>query len=70
MVLVMTPVALRSPVGRQEWQYARQCGVCVCPVVGSDALGFNAMPRWMAKLHFYHLDKEWETFVNYLKHPC
>ncbi len=26
--------------------------------------------RWMSKAHFYHLDREWQTFVNYLKSPC
>ena len=35
MVLVMTTAALRSPVVRKEWQYARQRGVCVYPVVGA-----------------------------------
>ena len=70
MVLVMTPAALKSPVVRKEWQYARQRGVCVYPVVADEALDFKAMPRWMSNAHFYHLDKEWQTFVNYLKSPC
>ena len=70
MVLVMTPAALKSPAVRKEWQYARQRGVCVYPVVADEALDFKAMPRWMSNAHFYHLDKEWQTFVNYLKSPC
>ena len=70
MVLVMTPAALKSPVVRKEWQYARQRGVCVYPVIADEALDFKAMPRWMSNAHFYHLDKEWQTFVNYLKSPC
>ena len=28
------------------------------------------MPKWMRDSHFYDLDHEWETFVNYLKAPC
>lgn len=70
MMLVMTPGALASPIVRQEWQYARQRGVCVYPVIGAPGLDFSAMPRWMASAHFYNLDKEWATFVNYLKSPC
>jgi len=70
MVLVMTPAALASDVVRREWQYARQRGVCVYPVIGSPDLDFSAMPRWMANAHFYNLEKEWQIFVNYLKSPC
>ena len=70
MLLVMTPGAIRSPIVRKEWQYARQRGVCIYPVIGARDLGFAGMPRWMSKAHFYNLDKEWETFVNYLKNPC
>jgi WD40 repeat protein len=70
MVLVMTPGALASPVVRKEWQAARQCGVCVYPVMGAPNLDFDAMPRWMSRAHFFDLDKEWQTFVNYLKSPC
>jgi hypothetical protein len=44
MVLVMTPAALNSPLVRKEWQYARQHGVCVYPVIGS-ALDFSVLPR-------------------------
>ena len=70
MLLVMTPGAIRSPIVRKEWQYARQRGVCIYPVIGARDLDFAGMPRWMSKAHFYDLDKEWETFVNYLKSPC
>jgi len=49
MVLVMTPAALKSAVVRKEWQYARQRGVCVYPVIADDALDFKAMPRWMSR---------------------
>ena len=53
LVLVMTPTALTSRVTRKEWQYARQQGACVYPVMGApaDALDFGSMPRWMSKAH-------------------
>jgi WD40 repeat protein len=72
LVLVMTPAAIVSEESRREWRYARQAGVCVYPVKGvPDAeLNFDAMPLWMRKAHFFDLDREWETFVQYLKSPC
>ncbi len=71
MVLVATPAAMESAIVRKEWRYARQQGVCVYPVqVPGLALDFAAMPRWMRDSHFYDLDKEWDTFVNYLQSPC
>jgi len=72
LLLVMTPAALKSPITRKEWRYARQQGVCVYPVkaVPDAELDFENMPQWMRKAHFYDLDHEWETFVNYLKSPC
>lgn len=71
MVLVMTPAALRSPVVRKEWRFARQRGVCVYPVKGvpDTDLDFAGMPLWMRKAQFFDLDQEWQTFVNYLKSP-
>ncbi|TVR25446.1 MAG: hypothetical protein EA396_00075, partial [Anaerolineaceae bacterium] len=49
----------------------RQQGVCVYPVqVPGLPIDFDALPRWMRDSHFYTLDREWETFVNYLKSPC
>ncbi|MBZ0279540.1 MAG: TIR domain-containing protein, partial [Anaerolineae bacterium] len=71
MVLVATPEAMQSPIVAKEWRRARQEGVCVYPVqVPGLPIDFNALPRWMADSHFYNLDKEWDTFVNYLKSPC
>ena len=71
MVLVMSPAALQSEITRKEWRYARQQGVEVYPVKGvPDAeLDYDAMPRWMSKAHFFDLDHEWDTFINYLKSP-
>jgi hypothetical protein len=71
MVLVATPAAIASAVVKKEWRYARQQGVCVYPVqVPGLPLDFPAMPKWMRDSHFYNLDHEWATFVNYLKAPC
>jgi tetratricopeptide (TPR) repeat protein len=71
MVLVATPASMQSTNVRREWRYARQKGVCVYPVqVPGSPIDFDKLPRWMRDSHFYDLDKEWETFVNYLKNPC
>jgi WD40 repeat protein len=71
MVLVATPAAIASSVVKKEWRHARQQGVCVYPVqVPGLPLDFASMPKWMRDSHFYNLDKEWDTFVNYLKSPC
>jgi WD40 repeat protein len=72
MILVLTPAAVRSPVVRKEWRYARQQGVCVYPVKGvPDAeLDYAALPRWMRKAHFYDLDSEWPNFIAHLRAPC
>ena len=74
LVLVLTPAALRSTWVRKEWRYAREQGVCVCPVKGPPHADTNALrsalPRWMNQAHAYDLDKEWERFVLFLKSPC
>lgn len=70
MVLVITPAAIESAVIRKEWRYARQQGVCVYPVQGNTTIDFASLPRWMNKAHFFDLEHEWETFINYLMSPC
>jgi TIR domain len=69
LVIVMTPAAITSEMTRKEWRYARQRGVNVYPVKGRpDAeLDYASLPNWVRKAHFFDLDREWETFVNYLK---
>ena len=69
LVIVMTPAAMQSEMTRKEWRYARQSGVNVYPVKGcpDTELDYSSLPNWMRKAHFFDLDKEWETFVNYLK---
>jgi WD40 repeat protein len=72
LVLLATPAALGSATVRREWRYARQRGVAVYPVTGfDDASGtadidvdFDALPRWMRRVHFYDLRHEWNKFVN------
>ncbi|MDQ2922132.1 MAG: NB-ARC domain-containing protein [Acidobacteriota bacterium] len=66
----MTPAAIESAIIRKEWRYARQQGVCVYPVQGNTAVDFARLPRWMSKAHFFDLEHEWETFINYLMSPC
>ena len=66
LILILTPAAVHSPVIRQEWRYARQRGVCVYPVKGvtDTELNYRSLPKWMGKVHFFDLDREWDTFVN------
>jgi WD40 repeat protein len=72
LILILTAEAVHSPVVRQEWRYARQRGVCIYPVNGmtDTELDYRSLPKWMSKVHFFDLDHEWDTFVNYLKSPC
>jgi WD40 repeat protein len=72
LILIMTPAAVHSPIARQEWRYARQRGVCTYPVKGvpDSEFDYSSLPGWMSKAHFFDLDIEWDTFVNYLKSPC
>jgi WD40 repeat protein len=70
LVLIMTTGAVESRVVREEWSYARRQGVCVYPVLAASKLDFTALPRWMAKAHFFDLDKQWPTFLQHLRSPC
>ena len=38
--------------------------------VADNELDYNSLPQWMRKAHFFDLDREWDTFINYLKSPC
>jgi WD40 repeat protein len=69
MVLVMSEATLRSETVRKEWRYARQQGVCVYPVQAGP-FDFAELPRWMSNAHFFDLQKEWPTFVQYLRSPA
>jgi hypothetical protein len=69
LLVVMTPAAMQSEMTRKEWRYARQRGVNVYPIKGcpDSDLDYASLPNWMKKAHFFDLDREWETFVNFLK---
>lgn len=70
LVLVLTRAAMESDVVAWEWQTARRLGVCVLPVRGDPGLDDAAAPRWMADLHWYTPDEEWDAFVADLRGPC
>jgi WD40 repeat protein len=72
LVLIMTPSAMQSETVRKEWRYARQQGICVYPVkaVSDSALRFSDLPRWMSKVHFFDIEREWETFLAHLRKGC
>ena len=68
LVVVMTPAVLQSEITRREWRVARQSGVAVYPVRGPGFdPGAPGVPRWMAKIHCYDLDVQWETFIAHLR---
>ena len=69
MVLVMSPATLDSETVRKEWRHARQQGVCIYPVKAAD-FEFARLPRWMSSVHFFDLEKEWPTFLQYLRSPA
>lgn len=71
LLLVMTPGAAVSTFCRKEWRYARNQGVGVVPVLVADqAVDFAALPRWMAKIHFFSLSDHWEALLRQLRSPA
>jgi len=74
LVIVMTPEAIASEWVQKEWRYAREQGVCVCPVKGAEDAALDearkTLPRWMSQAHTYDIEKEWDRFTNFLKSPC
>jgi hypothetical protein len=74
LILVTTPEAIASKWVQKEWRYAREQGVCVCPVKGAEDAELDearkSLPRWMSQAHTYDIAKEWERFTNFLKSPC
>jgi len=55
---------------QMEWRYARQEGVCICPVMEEAQISFDGMPRWMTKVNFFDIDKEWPKLVTVLRRGC
>ena len=74
LILVMTPEAIASDWVQKEWRYAREQGVCVCPVNGANDAALDearkSLPRWMSRAHSYDIAREWDRFTNFLKSPC
>lgn len=72
LMLVMTPVAMRSENTRREWRSARQRGVCVYPVKGAadGELDFASLPNWMRKSHFYDPEIEWQKLIAHMRRGC
>jgi hypothetical protein len=72
LVALITRAAIVSKTTLREWRYARQRGVCIYPVKGAadDDLAYDLLPSWRRKTHFFDLDREWSTFIGYLRSPC
>ncbi|RMF53527.1 MAG: toll/interleukin-1 receptor domain-containing protein, partial [Chloroflexota bacterium] len=75
MVLVLSPKALESTVVAQEWQYARQVGTRVIPVL-AERVDFERVPRWMKRLDWLdlrpeadELDLTWQRLLRQLRTP-
>src|SRR4051794_14794982 len=66
LIMLITPGALTSPNCKDEWMYARKKGVPVLPVNGkpNDPEFYNSFPNWLKKQQIYHLEKNWERFIN------
>ncbi|MCB0173006.1 MAG: TIR domain-containing protein, partial [Anaerolineae bacterium] len=70
LVLIVTAAAMQSAIVKKEWTYARQRGVCICPVWGSTPAALDALPRWLRNTSFYQPDTEWSKLVADLNSPC
>src|SRR5436853_4365415 len=55
LVLVVTPMALKRPVIRDELRLARRLGKSVIPVLGPGLTDFANLPRWLGQV--MNLDK-------------
>src|SRR5215831_14941508 len=69
LLMIITPGAMASDVAQKEWRYARQQGVRICPIMGVPAaeVDFALLPPWMRKVHCYDLEREWPSFVGFLR---
>ena len=69
LIMVVTPLAFNSEIARKEWRYARQKGVAICPVVSNSSMlkDSSCLPKWVRKTQIYNLEKEWDTFIGFLK---
>lgn len=79
LVVVLTPGALRSEWVENEWRYARENGVCICPIKPKfasqsteDELNalHSALPRWMQQVNVFDFERYWNRFLQVLESPC
>jgi hypothetical protein len=79
LVLVITPGALRSEWVEKEWRYAREKGICICPIkptfqsasIESELNELRAKwPRWMQQIQTFDFEAYWKRFVAVLQSPC
>jgi hypothetical protein len=79
LVVVITPGALRSQWVEKEWRYARENGVCICPIQpkfpsASMELEVKELrakwPRWMQQIQTFDFEGYWKRFVAVLQSPC
>ena len=78
LVLISTPAALRSEWVEKEWRYAREQGVCICPIKPTFEAAVELewqelhgdWPLWMRNIQVFDFANYWERFVNVLKNPC
>jgi WD40 repeat protein len=75
VILCMSPESLASPNVADEWQYAREQGKRVMPIVAAD-VNFTAVPRWMGRFDWADFrpgakdaDLVWARLINQLNTP-
>jgi WD40 repeat protein len=75
IVLCMSPAALDSKWVQKEWQYARQQGKRVIPVIVEE-VDFDNVPRWMSRISWKDVRKDvpehetlWDNFITTLNTP-
>src|SRR5262245_44142620 len=83
MILCMSLPALRSPIVSDEWNYARQMGRRVIPVIADEVFQHPdvisaafTIPHWMTRANWLDFrpgaperDLIWERFIATLKMP-
>ncbi len=72
MIIVLTPCALASSVCRQEWQYARQHGVKVVPVLCPESPvdpSDKSILKWMQAENWLDPTTQWDNLISDLRSP-
>jgi hypothetical protein len=75
VVLCISPDSLKSEFVQKEWQYARQQGKRVIPIVVGD-VDFKTVPRWMSRVDWKDFrtgqperDTVWASYIRTLNTP-